>query len=118
LLPRGPAGLMLEATLRYRHQGGRVVIAAKHFHMQSRQYQEQNFGTVYWPQPQSPELEALYLPEIRVRLVRHVLFDELKTQVTLESQRYREGKPELESMPSAFPFLIRAAASNFSSSSP
>ena len=118
LQPRRPAGLMLEATVRYLHQGGSVVIAAQHFNMQSRQYQGQNFGTVYWPQPQSPELEALYFPEIGVRLVREVLFDELKTQVTVESQRYREGKPELERMPSALPFLIRAAASNFSASSP
>jgi hypothetical protein len=118
LQPRRRIEPMLEGTIDYLRRGGSVLLAAQHFNLQSRQYPGADFKFVYWPQPQSPEVERLYFPDLGVRLVRKVLFDELNTRIALRSQVERSGRREFETMVSALPFSIRAAAANFSDESP
>ncbi|MFO0980815.1 MAG: hypothetical protein U1E76_03535 [Planctomycetota bacterium] len=81
--------------------------------IQSRQYPGTDFKIVYWPQPQSPDVEELYFPDIGVSLVREVLFDELMTRIAMESQVNRSAVREYHAMEAALPFLIRASAPNF-----
>jgi hypothetical protein len=117
LQPRRRIEPMLEEMIDYLRRGGSVLLAAQHFNLQSRQYPGSDFKMVYWPQPQSPEVERLYFPDLGVRLVREVLFDELSTRIALRSQVERSGRREFETMVSALPFSIRAAAGNFSEDS-
>src|SRR6185369_10936503 len=83
--PRRPVEKLLNEVVRHLHQGGRVLLAAQHFNIQSRQYRgteyrmadgtaARGFHTVYWPQPQAPDLERYYFPEIGIDMVREVLF--------------------------------------------
>ena len=57
LQPRRSITRMLEATVRYLHGGGRVVLSVQHFNIQSRQYRGADFDVVYWPQPQTPDVD-------------------------------------------------------------
>jgi hypothetical protein len=119
LQPRRPVERLLTLALRYLHEGGHVLLAAQHFNIQSRQYRGKDFKMVYWPQPQSPDVERYYFPEIGIDLVREVLFDELKTHITTDTQVNRSAiRPEFDKQASALPFLVRAAAANFSKDSP
>ena len=114
LQPRRDATLMVDALARYLHRGGQSFVAAQHFNMQARQYRGTNFETVYWPQPQSPDLDVLWFPELGIDLARMILFDELKTSRQLETQVNRAAEErDYEEQASALPFLIRASAANF-----
>ena len=118
LQPRRPIERLVTHAVRYLHEGGHVLLAVQHFNIQSRQYRGAEFKIVYWPQPQSPDVERYYFPEIGIDLVREVLFDELKTRITTDTQVNRSAiRPEFDKQPSALPFLVRAAAANFSKSS-
>ena len=116
--PRRSTEPMLEATLRYLHGGGHVLLAAQHFNIQSRQYRGSDFGFNYWPQPQLPDVEHLYFPELSIELVRKVLFDELSTTIQTDTQITGRGASrDFEVQSSALPFLIRASAANFADDS-
>ncbi len=112
--PRRSIEPMLERTVRYLHGGGPVLLAAQHFVVQSRQYRGTQFDLVYWPQPQTPDVELLYFPELGIRMVREVLFDDSRTSIEMASRiTGRTGGRDFESQVSALPFLIRARAANF-----
>ncbi|GJM21334.1 MAG: hypothetical protein DHS20C15_12490 [Planctomycetota bacterium] len=113
LQPRRPAGAMLEQLVKHLHSGGDALLAVQHFNIQSRQYRGSDFDFVYWPQPQSPDVEQQYFPELGVELVREVAFDASVFPLELESQVTREERREFQSMTSALPFHVRASAEQF-----
>ena len=115
LQPRRDASVMIDALARNLHQGGSAFLAAQHFNLQARQYRGTNFETVYWPQPQSPDLDVMWFPELGIELARVVLFDELMTPRQLETQVNRDAaQRDYEEQDSALPFSIRASTANFS----
>ena len=117
LQPRRSIEPLLEQTARYLHGGGRVLLAAQHFNVQSRQYRGAGFDVVHWPQPQSPDLEALYLPELGIELVREVLFDERMTPTTTDAQiTGRRAGRDVERHAEALPFNVRTAAETYAPS--
>jgi hypothetical protein len=116
--PRRSMVRMLEATVNHLYRGGRVLLAAQHFNIQPQQFRGANFDFVYWPRPQTTDLEKLYFPEVGIRLVREVLFDVESLPVNLESQVNATERRDFKSMRSALPFLVRAAAQRFAEDSP
>ncbi|MGH7152153.1 MAG: Gldg family protein, partial [Planctomycetota bacterium] len=119
LQPRRDVSGMYDWLARYLHRGGRAFLAAQHFNIQARQYRGSGFKVVYWPQPQFPDVDLLYFPDLGIEMVREVLFDEWKTRVAAETQVNRAyARPDLEAQTSALPFVIRASAANFSEDSP
>ena len=117
LQPRRSVTRMLEVFVEHLYRGGKALLAAQHFNIQSRQYRGREFEFVYWPQPQSPDVENFYFPDLGVELVREVLFDNLSLKIELESQVNRFSRREFRSMNLVKPFLIRAAGRNFSKES-
>jgi hypothetical protein len=115
--PRRDVCKMFEAVATYLHHGGKVILAAQHFNMQSRQYRGTNFKIVYWPQPQFNDVDYFYFPDLGIHMVNEVLFDDLKTRMALDSQVNRSAIKEYRPMESALPFLVRAAAANFAQDS-
>ncbi|MCI0589611.1 MAG: GldG family protein [Planctomycetes bacterium] len=119
LQPRRDVSAAYDWLARYLHRGGRAFLAAQHFNVQARQFRGTGFKLVYWPQPQFPDVDLLYFPDLGIEVVREVLFDELKTRIAGEAQVNRSyARPDLEVQTSALPFLIRASAANFSKDSP
>ncbi|MCB9896991.1 MAG: Gldg family protein [Planctomycetes bacterium] len=118
LQPRRPSTPMLMQLVDYLYKGGSAMLAAQHFNIQSRQYRGAGFEFVYWPQPQSPDVELYWFPEFGFDMVRQVLFDEVSTRVSLESQVNRTMRRDFDTMQSARPFNIRASASDFDPTSP
>lgn len=117
--PRRSIGSMLRETTKHLIGGGRVLLAAQHFVLQARQYRGRDFEHVYWPQPQSNDLEHLYLPELGIALEREVLFDERSTRILHDTRvTGREAGRDVEVQESALPFLIRTASANGNSDSP
>ena len=120
LQPRRSIESMLDLLVRYLLRGGDVLLAAQHFNIQTRQYRgdkTSEFRPVYWPEPQSPDVEHLYFPELSLELVREVLFDELATTIDTESQIVGRGPGRIyERQASSLPYLIRASAANFADS--
>jgi hypothetical protein len=117
LQPRRSVLPMLEALVQHLHGGGRALVAAQHYSMQARQYPGANYKIVYWPQPQSPDVERSYFPEIGIELVRQPLFDALKTRMALDTQLHRGNARSFSAMESALPFLIRASAADYAQDS-
>ncbi len=113
LQPRRDVRLMLEAFVEHLHRGGRALLAAQHFNIQSRQHRGAGLEFVYWPQPQSPDVEEFYFPDLGLLLVREVLCDAASLPIDLESQVDRSGRREFATMHLAKPFLIRALAADF-----
>ncbi len=118
LQPRRPMERMLESTVGHLYRGGRVLLAAQHFNIQPQQFRGANFEFVYWPRPQTTDVETLWFPEVGIQLVREVLFDTESLPVVLESQVNVTERRDFKSMRSALPFLVRAAASRFNQSEP
>jgi hypothetical protein len=116
--PRRPMERMLESMVDYLYRGGRVLLAAQHFNIQPQQFRGANFDFVYWPRPQTTDIETHYFPEVGIDLVREVLFDSESLPVELESQVNATERRDFKSMRSALPFLVRAAASRFAPDSP
>ena len=111
LQPRRSIEPMLELAVRYLHGGGTLVLAAQHFNLKPQQFRGGDFTPQFWPQPQNPDLEHLYFPELSIELTREVLFDELDLPIAAESQvTGRQGAPDFERQQSALPFQIRLAA--------
>ncbi len=112
LQPRRSIGRMLDAAVHHLAGGGRALIAAQHFAIQPQQHEGSDFESVYWPQPQVPDLETTYLPELGVELVREVLFDEFSADVPLVT---RIGSDPVQKaydvQTSALPFLLRIGTS-------
>lgn len=117
--PRRDICKMIEEMSKYLHRGGKVILAAQHFNMQSRQYRggERRFDFVYWPQPQFNDIDLLYYPSLGIKMVNEVFFDDLKFPYNLDAQVFRSAIKEYKSMASALPFNIRAAALNFATDS-
>jgi len=116
--PRRSIEKMLSAAVRELVGGGKLLLAAQHFNIQSRQYRGADFDVVYWPQPQSPDVEELYFPEVGIELVREVLFDRLSTAIVTDTQvTGRRSGRDFERQASALPFLLRASAANFAADS-
>ncbi|MFN0206852.1 MAG: Gldg family protein [Planctomycetota bacterium] len=116
--PRRDVSKMYEALATYLHNGGKAILAAQHFNMQSRQYRGgKNFKIVYWPQPQFNDVDHFYFPDLGIQMVSQVLFDDLKTRMELESQVFRSAIKEYKPMESALPFLIRASAASYATDS-
>lgn len=115
--PRRDICKMIEETSKYLNGGGRVLLAAQHFNMQSRQYRGRSFDIVYWPQPQFNDVDMFYYPDLGIRMVNEVLFDNLKTRMALDAQVFRSAVKEYKPMESALPFLVRAAGANFADGS-
>ncbi|MCZ6597297.1 MAG: Gldg family protein [Planctomycetota bacterium] len=112
--PRRSIEAMMEETVRYLVGGGSVLIAAQHFQIMSEQFRGRGFQMSYWPEPQSPDVEQLYFPELGVELVREVLFDKLATEIDTDTKIVGRGRPrDHDKQTSARPFQIRASAANF-----
>ncbi|MBI4881054.1 MAG: Gldg family protein [Planctomycetes bacterium] len=114
LQPRRDVKLMMEAFVEHLYRGGRALLAAQHFNIQSRQHLGADLEFAYWPQPQSPDVEEFYFPDLGLQLVREVLFDAVSMPIDLESQVDRSARREFAFMHIAKPFLIRALAADFS----
>ncbi len=113
LQPRRSVTPMLDRFVEHLYTGGKALLAAQHFNIQSRQYRGRGFDFVYWPQPQSPDVETWYYPDLGIDMIREVLFDAVHTKIELPSQVNRTSRREFQEMRLAKPFLIRALASNF-----
>src|SRR5262245_39262640 len=111
LQPRRSIEPMLDQAVRYLVGGGKLVLAAQHFKLLSQQFRGGDFTPKLWPQPQNPDLEHLYFPELGIELVREVLFDALNIPIATESQvTGRRGGRDFERQDSALPFQIRLSA--------
>lgn len=107
LQPRRPCEAMMAALARHAYRGGSALVAAQHFVMQARQYRGADFDFVFWPQPQSPDVDQFWFPEFGVKLVREVLFDALHTHVPFESQVHASARREFRAIDLAAPFNVR-----------
>jgi len=98
--------------------GRSVLVAAQHYHMQSRKYPGGAYGMVYWPQPQFSRVNELLRP-YGIELVKEIFFDQSKAAIE-SSERIYWGAYRKESMssPDAQPFIIRAVPLGFDRSSP
>jgi len=113
LQPRRSIEPMLEETVRTLVGGGRVLLCAQHFRIETQQFRGGDFELQYWPQPQTPDVDLLYFPELSIELVREVLFDALALPVYGESQLTgRQGGRDFERQSSLLPFQLRVAAAN------
>ncbi|HEX5009921.1 MAG TPA: Gldg family protein, partial [Planctomycetota bacterium] len=113
LQPRRSIDKMLEQTVMYLHGGGHVLLAAQPFVMQPRQFPGRDYLTVWWPAPQTPDVDKTYFPDLGVQLVREVLFDKLQTSAPLETLVYAGTRRDARRQESALPFLLRVSAANF-----
>jgi hypothetical protein len=62
LQPRRSIDKMLEQTVMYLHGGGHVLLAAQPFVMQPRQFPRRDYLTVWWPAPQTPDVDKMGFP--------------------------------------------------------
>ena len=113
LQPRRTVIPELTATIGHLYRGGRALVALQHFNMQARQYRGRGFDFVHWPQPQTPDLDRFYLPDLGIEMVRDVLFDELSLAIDDRAQVSEESRRGFEQMSSSLPFVIRASAGSF-----
>lgn len=113
LQPRRSTVLMLEKFVEFVYRGGRALLLAQHFSMQARQYRGRDLDFVYWPQPQTPDVEEFYWPDLGIEMVRDVLFDHNSFPIRLETQLHRSGRREFQAQDLAKPFCVRAAAHRF-----
>lgn len=111
--PRRNVQPMLEQFVEYLYRGGKAALFAQHFVIQSRQYRGTGYDFVYWPQPQSPDVENYYFPEIGALLAREVLFDRVHFDVDLPSQINQYQRRRFRDLRLAKPFLVRALARHF-----
>lgn len=107
LQPRRPCEAMMAALARHVYRGGSALVAAQHFVMQARQYRGADFDFVFWPQPQSPDVDQFWFPEFGVKLVREVLFDASSTHVRFQSQVHASARREFRAIELAAPFNVR-----------
>lgn len=112
LQPRRPATPMLEAVTGALSRGTPGIIALQHFNMQARQYPGRGHAIVYWPQPQFPEIDTLWLETIGLVVPREVVFDSMRLALRAESQVYRGSARMEQAQDSAESFLVRAASAN------
>jgi len=118
LQPRRPAGPMLEAFTDALSRGVPGMMAVQHFNMQARQYPGRGYSIVYWPQPQFPEVDRLWLSRLGIQLPRVVFHDEQMLALPAESQVYRGDQREVREQSSALPFLVRAVRDYFDTTQP
>jgi len=118
LQPRRSTRKMIEPTLRYLVDGGNVLLAVQHFNLLQQQFRgnkESGFLPQYWPQPQTPDVDNVYFPEVGIELVREVLFDELAITMDTVSEVVGRGAQRIyERQEISQPTQIRASAANFS----
>ena len=115
--PRRTAVPMLRELVGHLYRGGNALVAAQHFNIQARQYRGRGFDFVYWPQPQSPDIDQFYLPGLGLEMVREVLFDELNLPIDDQAQIAGASRRDFERMSSSLPFVIRAVGAHFAADS-
>ncbi len=115
--PRRDSTPVLTQLSQHLGNGGRAVVALQHFNIQQRQYRGTGFETVHWPQPQFQDFDR-YLRLVGAEQVREVLFDRTRHHLEIDTQVNRSAVREYDAQQVALPFLIRAVAANFSSTSP
>lgn len=114
LQPRRDVTAMLRATARHLSRGGKVLLAAQHFHVRSRQEQGRDLALSLWPEPQFPDLDRIYFQRLGIEFPREVLFDALAGSADLATEVDRGGGVRaIERQGAASPLLIRAVAANF-----
>ncbi|MEO0652751.1 MAG: Gldg family protein, partial [Planctomycetota bacterium] len=114
LQPRRDITYVLEALTRYLHGGGRAVLFAQHFNVQAERHRGRGFDLAFWPQPQSADIEVLWLPELGVELERSILFDELSFPAPIRAEVNRSAdERDYDAQVLALPFQIRASNANF-----
>ena len=115
--PRRPAQRMLDALEAHLSRGGTAFVAAQQFDVVPRQKAEAAFELAYWPQPQTTDLEASFLADRGVLLVRKPFFDAHLTSAPLAAQVFRGGRREFSVMETALPFVVRASAARYAADS-
>lgn len=118
LQPRRPVTTMMGLLADHLYRGGRALLAVQHFNMQTRQFPGRGFDFVHWPQPQSPDVEEFYLPELGLELVRQVLMDTLNLPIADESQVNASERRDFRPMRNSLPFVVRAVGAHFDPDSP
>ncbi len=109
LQPRRSIEPMLETTIRHLQRGKGVFLAAQHFVLRAERHRGRDFADVYWPQPQSPDVDSLWLPQLGVQLERTVLFDASSFEAPLTTHVNRSGEErEYSEQSSTAGFLVRA----------
>jgi hypothetical protein len=112
LQPHRPRTKMAAEFAAHLHRGSPAVLALQHFNIQQRQYSGRSFRTVWWPQPQYPDMEDFFAL-VGVEQVREVLMDEVQADLVLETQLNRAAVREHPLQTVARPFLIRALPAGF-----
>jgi len=117
LQPRRDSTPAISALAGHLQQGGRALVAVQHYNVQQRQYRGAGFQTVYWPQPQFPDL-APYLALLGVQQPAEVLFDRTRAHLVLDTQVNRSAVRAYTPQQVALPFLIRSVGTGLSPSHP
>ncbi len=107
LQPRRDATPGLKVLADHLHRGGKAWVALQHFNIQQRQYRGAGFQTVYWPQPQFHDANAL-LEALGAPQVREVLMDVEHGALTLDTQVNR-ARRHFDPQTVALPFLIQTS---------
>jgi len=79
LQPRRDARAMTTALSHHLSRGGKAFIAAQHYDVVQKELEAAGQASPWWPQPQFPDVDELYLKPLGIELVREVLFDELSS---------------------------------------
>ena len=112
--PRRDARAMLQAFAGHLAQGGRGLLAAQHFRTQARQYRGDGFDTVFWPQPQLPDIDRFYLPALGIQLERKVRFDASQAELpVVHRMTGRTAATEFAPLVTRAPFLVRVPPGQF-----
>lgn len=114
LQPRRDATPLLREVADYLSRGGKVLLAAQHFQVRSRQEQDRSLALSLWPEPQFPDLDRFYFPRLGIRFPREVLFDASAGSADVATEVERsEGARATTREGAVSPLLIRALASGF-----
>jgi hypothetical protein len=119
LQPRREVAPLLCRVADYLARGGKVLLAAQHYQVRSRQKQDRSLELSLWPEPQFPDLDRLYFANLGIRFPREVLFDATAGTVDIATEVERDtGARATLREGAASPLLIRALAAGFDPESP
>ncbi|MFN0242103.1 MAG: Gldg family protein [Planctomycetota bacterium] len=119
LQPRREARPMIATAAAFLARGGRVMIAAQHFDVRTRQARAKDLGVTLWPQPLFGDHDQFYFPKLGIESARVLVLDELCAAAELKSEVEEQGRTaRVASAPAANPLLIRASAASYAPGSP
>ncbi len=119
LQPRREVAPLLREVANYLARGGKVLLAAQHYHVRSRQKQDRSLELSLWPEPQFPDLDRLYFANLGIRFLREVLFDRTSSTADVATEVERDtGAHATRREGATSPLLIRALAAGFDPESP